>query len=87
MKSIHNATKNCFGGLFAAMIGLLSINAAHAQTLINLGTLGGSNGSYAEGINDSGQVVGWSYISGNAAYNAFLVLGRDDDQPWHSGRK
>jgi hypothetical protein len=33
MKSFNNLTKNCFGGLFAAMLSLLSISAAHAQVL------------------------------------------------------
>ncbi len=42
---------------------------------INLGTLGGSN-SYATGVNASGQIVGYSQVTGNGANNAFL---------WNSG--
>jgi len=36
----------------------------------DLGTLGGAN-STALDINDSGQVVGWSFINGSSAYHAF----------------
>src|SRR5438105_8537041 len=38
--------------------------------LQDLGSLGGN--SYAEGINDSGQVVGLSYLSDNVTYHAFI---------------
>ena len=38
---------------------------------VDLGTLGGTNGTSANAINDSGQVVGSSYTSGNAALHAF----------------
>jgi probable HAF family extracellular repeat protein len=39
----------------------------------DLGTLGGS--SVASGINNSGQVVGYSYTSGSGVYHAFLYSG------------
>jgi probable HAF family extracellular repeat protein len=38
--------------------------------MVDLGTLGGAN-SYAYAVNDSGQVVGYSYIPGDAAFHAF----------------
>ena len=38
---------------------------------VDLGTLGGTNGTSANAINDSGQVVGSSWTSGNAAQHAF----------------
>jgi len=58
---------------FAWFLGLLfAASPCFAQmfTLTDLGTLGGSE-SYAVGINDSGQVVGWASISGNTATHAF----------------
>lgn len=42
--------------------------------MTGLGTLGGGD-SQAEGINNSGQIVGFSYITGNTANQAFLYSG------------
>lgn len=42
-------------------------------TVADLGTLGGNN-SYAYGINDLGVMVGYSWLSGNNATDAFIVL-------------
>jgi probable HAF family extracellular repeat protein len=47
------------------------ISGTPAPTVVNLGTLGGTL-SEARGINDNGQVVGYSYISGNSTTHAFL---------------
>ena len=44
---------------------------AQSYTLTVLGTLGGSN-SVGYGVNDAGQVAGWSQIAGNNATHAFL---------------
>ncbi|MEX2306134.1 MAG: PEP-CTERM sorting domain-containing protein [Pirellulales bacterium] len=41
-------------------------------TMIDLGTLGGTYSSYAYGVNASGQVVGGSFTTGNAARHAFI---------------
>jgi probable HAF family extracellular repeat protein len=49
----------------------LIANAAPRTTVTNLATLGGSTNT-AAAINDSGQVVGYSYIAGNTAQHAFL---------------
>jgi probable HAF family extracellular repeat protein len=43
-------------------------------TVTDLGTLGGSE-SFATGINNSGQVVGYCYNSNNATNRAFLYSG------------
>jgi len=40
--------------------------------MIDLGTLGGTYSSYAYGVNASGQVVGGSFTTGNAARHAFI---------------
>jgi probable HAF family extracellular repeat protein len=54
--------------------GLLAGPLLRAQTLTNLGTLGGTV-SAASGINDSGQVVGYADTSGDAGSDAFLYSG------------
>jgi len=41
-------------------------------TMLDLGTLGGSFGSHGYGLNEKGQVVGFSFSEGNADYHAFL---------------
>jgi probable HAF family extracellular repeat protein len=48
-------------------------SAASAVTfdIHELGTLGGTR-TYANAINDSGQVTGYSYLNGDATYHAFL---------------
>ena len=55
----------CSGLLFAA-----STCFAQMYTVTDLGTLGGSQ-SLANGINASGQVVGWSYTAGDNFIHAF----------------
>lgn len=46
-------------------------SAAPEYTIIDLGTLGGTS-SVAAGINDLGQVVGYSYTNGDADQHAFI---------------
>ncbi|MBK9607201.1 MAG: DUF3466 family protein [Betaproteobacteria bacterium] len=59
------------------LAGLLWVSAAWAQTydVIDLGTLGGTQ-SGATGLNNSGQVVGWSKLVNDTVQHAFL---------WESG--
>lgn len=42
--------------------------------MTDLGTLGGTR-SEGMGINDTGQITGWSYISGDSGQHAFLYSG------------
>jgi len=65
--------KSCWTGSWAILLGLISINIGHAQTLTDLGDLGGGF-SEAYGINDSGQVVGVSVTSSDDE-DAFLYSG------------
>lgn len=57
--------------LLGLALGSTHSRAAVKYTLIDLGTLGGSNSS-AFGINARGQVVGDSQTAGNTATHAFL---------------
>jgi len=54
-----------------AIVVLGTSASAASYTFTELGTLGGSS-SIAYGINDSGQVVGYSYLTGNGSYHATL---------------
>src|SRR5438067_1590722 len=47
---------------------------AQTYTIVDLGTLGGSQSGGA-GINTSGQVTGYAFLSGNSAFHAFLYSG------------
>lgn len=67
----------CLGLLFAA-----SSCCAQMYTVTDLGTLGGSQ-SVANGINASGQVVGWSYTAGDNFIHAFRTA---PNSPIHHGR-
>jgi probable HAF family extracellular repeat protein len=49
-----------------------------SYTITDLGTLGGSI-SVANGINQQGEVVGYSYLEGDARYHAFLYDGAMHD--------
>lgn len=51
---------------------LISANASAEWSMYGLGTLGGTS-SFAQDINNSGQVVGSSYIPGNAEVRAFIT--------------
>ena len=48
-----------------------SVLGQYADGMVDLGTLGGTS-SVANAINDRGQVVGQSDISGNLAFHAVL---------------
>jgi probable HAF family extracellular repeat protein len=67
-------------GLVAVAVALFGVGLRTAETqttapsyykVEDLGTLGGSR-SWASAINDSGQVVGYSYLAGDQNYHAFL---------------
>jgi probable HAF family extracellular repeat protein len=67
------------GLLVAVAVALSGVGLRTAETqttptyykVQDLGTLGGSH-SWASAINDSGQVVGYSYLAGDQNYHAFL---------------
>jgi len=62
MKSSNAVSKKVFGGLFAALLGLLSISATHAQ-INTLASFYNSNGLYPEG----GLTVSGSTLYGTTA--------------------
>ena len=57
--------------LSIAMISPASSHAGAVYTVKDLGTLSGSY-SQGNGVNDSGQVTGYSFTTGDSAYHAFL---------------
>jgi len=60
------------GDMWCAACGGYNQAAVYTQGGVqSLGTLGG-NSSRAEGVNDAGQVVGFSYLAGNPSPRAFL---------------
>jgi len=56
------------------LVGSGQVMAITQYTITDLGTLGGSY-AYARGINNSGQVAGYSYLTGNSSAHAFLYDG------------
>ncbi len=56
------------------ILALPSLALAASYTVTDLGTFGGAS-SHGYGINASGQVTGYAYTTGNAAYHAFLYDG------------
>ena len=56
------------------LVGSGQVMAVTQYTITDLGTLGGDY-SYVTGINDSGQVAGFSYITGTTTEHAFLYDG------------
>ena len=59
----------------AGVIGAVHIPYVYAQSMVDLGTLGGTN-SYARGVSADGNViVGYSRITGDSAFHAFKYTG------------
>ncbi len=59
--------------LAASLLSALSLNAAVRYSVTDLGTLPGDEGSSATGINNSGQIVGYSYTVSSSPGNTFYV--------------
>src|SRR5271165_5942603 len=57
--------------LLASLLYVHPASAAIEYSITDLGTLGGTS-SFAQAINNSGQIVGYSYMAGNVNMNAFL---------------
>src|SRR5215813_10448353 len=67
-------TMRCAGTFGVVLLALATPMPLYAQGVwgpTNLGTFGGST-SFARGINDAGQVVGFSEKTGNTPTHAFL---------------
>jgi probable HAF family extracellular repeat protein len=59
----------------SGLIGFLYGTNLHAQSMSDLGTLGGGN-SFASGVSaDGSAIVGYSYLTGNSAIHAFKYTG------------
>ncbi len=72
MQTSNGIFGNKWARLAAGSALLLNVAGAQPQyTAVDIGSLGGSS-TTANGINNSGQVVGLSYLSDNATYHAFL---------------
>jgi len=56
--------------------------------MIDLGTLGGTCG-VVDALNDRGEVVGFSDLSGDEVLHPFLLAwkARQNEGPWYPGRK
>jgi hypothetical protein len=63
-----------------------SSQAATPPQVVDLGTLGGSE-SNAVAVNDSGQVIGWSYTAANAGFMPSYGHSRGDGGPRHPRRQ
>src|SRR5688572_30460624 len=61
---------------FALFVGTgVSLAHAAAPTIYNLGSLGGESTSQGYAINGSGQVAGYSYLTGDTFHHAFRYTG------------
>ena len=71
------STKNKLRWMSVWVIMVMIFSFAHvspvnaAYTITDLGTFGGDI-SYAQAINEAGQVIGYAYTAGNAAAHAFV---------------
>ena len=70
----RRAIFRCVPSLRAMGLATLLPVAAAAQSLVHIGTLGGSE-SFAYSINDSGQVAGYTLLAGDTETRAFLYTG------------
>ena len=97
MKTFHALVTICIGLMLAPLANAQKYHAFIWNSVIgltDLGTLGGDR-SYALGINDSGQVVGYSDVAGNTTRHAFtwtasggmVDLGTLPGGSWTQGEK
>lgn len=73
MKSSNTISKNCFGGLLAALFMLLSISAAHAQIYVTELGIPSFIGEY----NTNGSTVNASLISSSLSPEGIAISGSD----------
>ena len=74
-ESLRRAAK-MFGLAASLTLALAALSTAQSYTVTDLGYIGGApKATNPEALNNNGQVVGYSYISGSSVYDAFFYDG------------